>query len=330
MHTTFPFLPLRAALLAGPIAACVFGSVEASAGGVSAGTVIENTAFATYDDGSASRTVSSNTVSILVDELLDVTVVSLNSQPVLASPGEAVLTFEVTNQGNGPEAFDLIARTDLADNEFETAFTSIAIDSNGNGVYDAGVDAFLASSQSTPILASDQAITVFVILDVPAGVEDQQTSGVQLGASAATGTGSPGAEFTGQGEGGGNAIVGTNSASASARGELRAGVTTLSLSKSVSLQDPFGEHSAVPGTLATFTLIADVTGSGAIDDLIVADAIPDGTTYAVGTLTLDGATLSDAAGDDAGAASNENGINVSLGSAAAGAQHTITFTVTID
>ncbi len=330
MHTTFPFLPSRAALLAGSAAVCALGSVEATAGGVRAGTLIENTAIATYDDGAASRTITSNTVTILVDELLDVTVTSLNSQPVLASPGEAVLTFEVTNQGNGPEAFDLIARTNLADNEFETAFTSVAIDSNGNGVYDAGVDEILAASRTTPILAADQAITVFVIVDVPGDVEDQQTSGVELIANATTGTGAPGTAFAGQGEGGGDAIAGTSTASASARGALRAGVATLSLIKSVSFQDPFGEQSAVPGTLATFTLVADVTGSGSIDDLIVVDAIPDGTTYAEGTLTLDDGPLTDASGDDAGEASNENGISVSLGSAAVGAQHTITFTVTID
>ncbi|NQX93778.1 MAG: hypothetical protein HRT64_02435 [Erythrobacter sp.] len=330
MHTKFAHWLLRAAMMTGSTAAWAFGSVQAAAGGVSAGTIIENTAVATYDDGGASRTITSNTVAILVDELLDVTVTSLNSQPLLASPGEAVLTFEVTNQGNGPEAFDLIARTNLADNEFETAFTNMAIDSNGNGAYDDGVDEILAASQSTPVLAADEALLVFVILDVPVDVADQATSEVELVANAATGTGSPGTEFAGQGEGGGDAIVGASTASASARGGLRAGVTTLSLSKSVSFQDPFGEQSAVPGTLATFALVADVTGSGSIDDLIVSDAIPEGTTYAEGSLKLDGAPLTDAAGDDAGEASNQGGISVSLGSAAAGSQHTIMFTVTID
>jgi len=330
MHTMFPSLPIRTALLACSAGVCAFGSVDAIAGGVRAGTLIENTATATYDDGSASRTITSNTVVVRVDELLDVTVTSLNSQPVLTSPGEAVLTYEVTNQGNGPEAFDLIARTNVADNEFETAFTSVAIDSNGNGIYDAGVDEILTSTQTTPILAADEAITVFVVVAIPDDVEDQQVSQVELTASAATGNGTPGTVFAGQGEGGGDAIAGTTTASAGALGALRAGVTTLSLIKSVSFQDPFGEQSAVPGTLATFTLIADVAGSGSIGDLIVADAIPEGTTYAAGTLTLDENPLSDASGDDAGEASDESGISVALGSAAAGATHTITFTVTID
>ena len=81
----------------------------AFAEGISAGTLIENTATATYEDGSGPQTITSNTVVVRVDELLDVTVTSLDPGPIASTPGEAVLTFEVTNQGNGPEAFELIA-----------------------------------------------------------------------------------------------------------------------------------------------------------------------------------------------------------------------------
>lgn len=309
---------------------CALGSVHAIAGGVGAGTLIENTATATYDDGRATRTISSNKVVVRVDELLDVTVTSLNSEPVLASPGEAVLTFEVTNQGNGPEAFELIVRTGVADNEFETASAGVAIDSNGNGVYEAGVDQILTGPAMTPILAADEAVTVFVIASVPDDVADQQLSQLELTASAVTGNGAPGTVFAGQGEGGGDAVVGSTTASASTLGSLRAGVTSLTLTKSVSFLDPFGQESAVPGTVATYTLLANVVGSGSITDLIIADAIPEGTTYAANSLTLDGGPLSDASGDDAGEATNKDGIRVSLGTAQAGAAHTISFAVTID
>ena len=77
----------------------------ALAAGVSAGTLIENTAVASYDDGAGPRTINSNTVTVRVDELLDVTLTSLDPGPVAARPGEVVLSFELTNQGNGPEAF---------------------------------------------------------------------------------------------------------------------------------------------------------------------------------------------------------------------------------
>lgn len=302
----------------------------ALAGGISAGTLIENTATATYEDGGGSQTISSNTVTVRVDELLDVTVTSLDPGPIATIPGEAVLTFEVTNQGNGPEAFELVANPNVADNDFATSITSIAIDSNGNGVYDEGVDAILTAPETTAVLAADETVTVFVIVDVPDGVTDGQLSQVELTASAATGNGTPGTLFAGQGEGGGDAIVGTTTASATALGALRAGITALELEKSVTLLDPFGGGSAVPGTTATFTLTASVVGSGSLDNVTIADAIPEGTTYAPGTLTLDAAPLTDASGDDPGEAADESGISVSLGTAAAGTTHTITFAVTID
>ncbi|NQX95444.1 MAG: DUF11 domain-containing protein, partial [Erythrobacter sp.] len=85
-----------------------------------------------------------------------------------------------------------------------------------------------------------------------------------------------------------------------------------------------------PGSVATFTLTATVNGTGSIDDLTIADAIPEGTTYAPGTLTLDAAPLTDATGDDAGDASDADGISVALGTTPSGTTHTITFAVTID
>jgi uncharacterized repeat protein (TIGR01451 family) len=305
-------------------------SSPAQAEGVSAGTLIENTATATYEDGEGSRSVDSNTVTVRVDELLDVTVTSLDSGPIGAEPGTAVLTYEVTNKGNGPEAYLLTANPAVAGNDFDTVVVGIAVDTNGNGTYDPGVDAILTAPETTSVLAADQALTVFVIVTVPDGAVDTQASDVELVAQAATGTGAPGTSFVGQGVDGGDAIVGTTGADGSAIGSLQVGITTVDLNKSVVLRDPFGGTGAVPGSVATFTITATVAGSGSVDALVVTDAIPDGTTYSAGTLTLDGNPLTDAAGDDAGAAADADGIRVDLGTVAGGTVHAITFDVTID
>lgn len=305
-------------------------STPALADGVSAGTLIENTASATYDDGDTTRTVDSNTVTVRVDELLDVTTTSLDSGPIGAQPGDVVLTFEVTNKGNGPEAYLLTANPTVAGNDFDTAIVAVAIDTNGNGTYDPGVDEILTAPLTTPELAAEEAITVFVVATVPDGVIDGQASEVELLAEAVTGTGAPGTTFAGQGVDGGDAIVGSTGAAASASGSMIVGIATVDLDKSVSLLDPFGGTGAVPGTVATFTITATVSGSGSVDNLVVTDAIPAGTTYAAGTLALDGAGLTDASGDDAGEASDADGISVDLGTVAAGSVHEITFDVTID
>ncbi len=305
-------------------------SAPALAGGVTAGTLIENTAVASYDDGAGARTINSNTVTVRVDELLDVTLTSQDPGPINTRPGDAVLTFELTNQGNGPEAFTLLANPAVAGNDFDVVVRSIAIDSNGNGVYDAGVDEILTAPQTTAILAPDTVLTVFVLVTVPDGASDRQTSSVDLTAEAVTGSGAPGTVFAGAGVDGGDAIVGTTGALATARGQLVVGVANVELVKSVVLRDPFGGTSAVPGTVATFTILARISGSGTINDLLVTDAIPDGTTYVPGTLALDSAALSDAEDGDAGAASDAAGITVNLGDVTADATASVTFDVVID
>lgn len=298
--------------------------------GVDAGTLIENTASATYDDGAGTQTVQSNTVSVRVDELLDVTVTSLDSGPISTGPGEAILTYEITNQGNGPEAFTLTADPAVAGNDFDTTITSIAVDTNGNGTYDDGVDVILTAPQTTDVLDADETLTVFVIVDVPATATDGQNSDVELTAEAVTGSGTPGTSFAGEGVSGGDAIVGATGADDDATGSLTVGTTAVTLTKAVTVVDPFGGSSIVPGSVATFTITADVSGAGSVDDLVVTDAIPDDTTYVAGTLELDGATLTDASGDDAGEASDASGISVDIGTAAGGSSYEVTFDVTID
>lgn len=313
------------AMLAG-----VFAPSAALAGGVTAGTLIENTAVANFDEAGVPRSINSNTVTVRVDELLDVTLTSLNPGPITAGAGTTVLTYELINQGNGPEAFRLTPNTAVAGNDFDVSFRAIAIDSNGNGTYDEGVDQILAQPQTTEVLAADARLTVFVLVDMPQGTADGQNSNVELTAQAVTGTGSPGTSFSGAGVGGGFAIVGTTGAQANARGALVNAAASLQLVKSVSLRDPFGGTSAVPGTIATFTIEARVSGTGAVSNLVVTDAIPDGTTYAPGTLALDQAALSDAADGDAGTASDTSGIAVTLGNVPAGTTRAVTFDVVID
>lgn len=320
----------------GPLASIIATALLAGAAtpvlaaGVTAGTLIENTATASFDEAGTPRSVDSNTVTVRVDELLDVTVTSLDTGPISTTRGNAVLTFEVTNPGNGPEAFLLTADPAVAGNDFDVTVRGVAIDSDGNGVYEEGVDQVLTGPLTTPVLAPDARVTVFVLVTVPDTAADGDTSNLQLTAAAATGNGTPGTVFAGEGEGGGDAVVGSTGALADARGTLSSAVASVQLVKSVALRDPFGGTSAVPGATATFTIEARVSGSGNVANLIVTDAIPAGTTYVPGTLALDAGTLTDAADTDAGTASDASGISVTLGSVPAGTNRSVTFDVTID
>ena len=301
----------------------------AHATGVTAGTLIQNTASATYTSGASGGTVNSNTVTIKVDELLNVAVAGLTTTPAVAGQSNAVLEYSITNTGNGPEAFKLTANPAVSGNGFDATVQSVVIDSNGNGTYDPGVDQVLATGAATPLIAADGSLKVFVIVSLPAGATDGQTSKVQLTADAATGTGTPGTVFAGQGDGGGDAVVGSSTASANATDNLIASLASVALTKSALIVDPFGGSQPVPGAVVTYTLTASVSGTGQATALHVTDIIPTGTTYQPGTLSLDAGALTDPADIDAGQAS-ASGVDVNLGTVNGGTSKIVKFNVKIN
>lgn len=318
-----------AALAAVAAASALAAHAPLAAQATPAGVVIESTAEATYDDGGASRSVSSNIVQVRVDEVLSVALASSDAGPVAAREGPAVLRFVIENTGNGPEQFVLEPLTSVAGNGFDAVLDGVAVDGNGNGAYDAGIDQILPAPATLASLPADGSATVFVLLDIPAGLADGATSEVRLTARAATGTGAPGTVFASAGEGGGDAVAGSGSASAASSGALVASSSSVTLVKWASVADPFGGTAAVPGAIVTYSIRALVSGSAGVTGLVVSDAIPANTTYRANSLERDGTALTDAAGDDAGEASAA-GINVNLGTLAGGVSSTVSFAVAIN
>lgn len=318
--------PFRLTL--GAVAALAGGSAQAA--GVPAGTLIENIATATYASGAGTASVQSNQVTLRVDEVLDVAVASLVGAPVAAGSAPAVLSFAVTNTGNGNEAFRLSANPSVAGNPFTGTIQAMAVDSNGNGTYEPGVDALIATGGTTPVLAADSAARVFVLVALPAGAADSAISQIRLDATAATGSGPAGTTFAGQGDGGVDAIAGATTAQSGALAGIVARLGAVSLTKSVQITDPFGGTRPVPGALVTYSLVTHLSGTGGADGVVVTDGIPAGTAYQPGTLRLDGTTLTDATDADAGRAGSA-GIQVDLGTLPGGsADRTISFTVKIN
>lgn len=316
---TASFMALFAALAATP----------AYASGVPAGTLIKNTASATYSDGAAPKTIESNTATVQVDELLNVTSTWQDGSALPVSAGTSVLTFEITNTGNGPEAFKLTADAAVAGNDFDVTVNGIAYDTNGNGVYDEGVDVILGAGDATPIIDADNSLTVFVLVSAPAEAADGQTSSVDLIAKAATGSGTPGTVFTGEGEDGSNAVVGATGADTTSQGDLTASIARVSLVKSATIANTYGGEEAIPGAVVTYSIVATVDGSGSISGLTVTDIIPANTSYQAGSLKLDGTGLSDPDDSDEGKA-DASGIAVAVGTVAAGTSRTVSFDVVIN
>lgn len=316
-------------------AAALAAAQPAFAAGTPAGTDIENIAEATYDTPSGPVTIQSNTVIIKVDELLDVTVASTDPGDVTTLPGATgnVLTYQVTNTGNGSEAFRLTANVANGGDDFDPTLTQTVLDTNGNGVYDPGVDTVYVAGTNDPVLAPDQSIRVFVITGTPVGVVDGNRADVSLAAVANTGSGAPGTSFPGAGQGGGNAVVGSTGADGIDNGFLAVQAASITLVKSATIADPFGGNRPVPGAIITYSIIANISGSGSLANLVITDPIPAGTTYEVNTITHQAgvappAGLTDAADSDAGLFDGTR-VTVSAGTVPAGQTRTVTFKVKI-
>jgi uncharacterized repeat protein (TIGR01451 family) len=321
---------LRTIAFCSSAALAVFGASTAHATGTLAGTDITNIATASYESGGSTVEINSNPVVIKVDELLDVTAVSGDPGDIITTNGalNVVSTFRITNTGNGPEAIRLTPNVVNGGDDFDPTLVQVVLDTNGNGVYDPGVDTIYVAGTNDPLLAPDQIITVFVLTNVPAAQDNGDRAQVRLTAAATTGTGAPGTTFAGAGQGGGNAVVGTTGADADAAGFLLINAASVALVKSATVVDPFGGTTSVPGSIITYRLVATVSGTGSLNNLAINDPIPASSQYVVSSITLEGGAMTDAADADQG---NFNGsrVSVALGNVPAGQTRTVTFKVRV-
>ncbi len=313
----------KAALLAAGLVA----SSATWAVGTPAGTIISNTATATFDDPATGTTgvTSSDSADLTVLELISVNVTAENTTPVVTEAGDTqqVLTFTVTNTGNGSEAFNLDA-TNLAGDEIDAENIQVYIDTNGDGELDAGDQLLTAGSTiNLDANASNPDATVFVVVDIPAAGNVGDTADIQLAATSNTpgaATGTPGDLLAGEGTGVSDAVVGnklTDSASATFTIGEPPTEATVNIEKTVASRvDPFGGTTDIPGTVVTYQIAVEVVG-GDVENLVITDSIPSQMQYVADSVTVDGATQTDAADGDITSVTGAD-VSVNLGSVATG------------
>jgi uncharacterized repeat protein (TIGR01451 family) len=305
---------------------------HARAAGVAAGTIIQNTANVEYTTPSgATVSDTSNTATLRVDEVLDVTVSRSGANDITVSPNSTgqALAFTVTNNGNGQEAFRLSTNLLVSGDQFDPSNGRLAIDTNGNGQYDPSIDQPYVAGQNDPLLNPDTSVTVFILSDIPASLQNSNRGLAELSAQAVTGTGAPGFSFAGMGNGGGDAVVGATRARATDTSAYVATLVNTQFIKTQSIIDPQGGNTTVPGSIITYTLTTQVSGSGTLSGAAVIDPIPAQTSYIAGSMRLNGAPLSDTPDSDSGQLT-ANGIQVNLGTLVAPATQTVTFQVKLN
>lgn len=283
------------------------------AAGTSAGQAVTNEAQLRFRlTGATSDGLLEVRVDTLVDELLDVVVVSDDSGPVLvSSPAQqAVLQYSVTNTGNGNEVFRLVANPAVVGDEFDLLNPRLFFETNSiPGLQTgAGGDTAYTVSANDPLLAADASMVVYAQVDVPGGLSAADSGLLELRAVAITvianaGTDDPDASafppvataYAGAGDALSGppvtAVVGathdTGNLLLRAQGAVQVNGEVLALTKTViAVDDPSGGNTLVPGSIVTYELSVTVSAGATASDIIISDPVPVDLEYQAGTLTV--------------------------------------------
>jgi uncharacterized repeat protein (TIGR01451 family) len=253
----------------------------------------------------------------VVDNKVNLALVETGGAVTTAVPGaiDRVTTFTITNTGNTAQGFTFAAANQTGASAVILATADaidvsnfrIFVDSNGNGVYDAGVD----TATSVLTLSPDASVSVFVLADMPAGATNGQQANVTLTATTTTAGSATAVVATAGGDTAGVdivfgdaattelAFVGTSAANdgkATARDAYRIASAVISVAKTpLLICDPFNGSGVtrknIPGSIVRWTITisnaATATSSATLAQVV--DTLDTNTTFDANLVTGSGA-----------------------------------------
>ena len=284
------------------VSIALMGANPAMAAGTTAGTSIKNDVTVSYSVGGVAQTDKQASDTFTVDRKINLSVVELDGVTTQVSPGQtaAVTAFTVTNTSNQTLDFAVAAsqlvggtaKHNGTDN-FDVSNLQVFVDTNGNNIYDPGVDTATFIDE----LAADASRTVFILGDIANTRVTGDVAGVVLTATAREGgtIGTQGAVVT-QTAGANTAGVDTVFADIAGKTDAArdgkfssdddytvaaANLTVVKFSKIIS--DPFNNTTnpkAIPGAIIEYCIgVANATGSAPATNLNISDTLPTGITY---------------------------------------------------
>ena len=294
-------------------------SLPAAAIGTPAGLSVRNEVVVQFAVEGEPQPPVARQVDVLVDELLDVVVVNTDVGSVVVNESQtgAVQTYNVTNQGNGTEEFRLVPRTTLINDNFDTTFSALHLESNGvlGLQLGPGGDTLYVPGSNDPLLNPGGQQIVYVAADVPAGVPVGDTSLLSLDAvplTIVTGSGtddSAQANFPAVGTpfvGLGDPPLGTTNTAAAVTAVVGTSFDpgqptftdlhdfiiedpVVEITKSVaSVVDPEGGSPVIPGSVISYQILVEVAAGESASNILVVDPLPIEVGYSVGTLLVTG------------------------------------------
>jgi len=349
----------RASQRLGAVSLLVLAALAATpayAAGTAAGSTITNTVQVNFQVGGVAQTAVSASDTFTVDRKINVTVAAVGTTTTTVSPGQlaAVTAFTVTNLSNATLDFALTAAQQTGGagahsntDNFDVSNVKIYVDTNSNGVYDAG------DTQVTYLdeLAADGAKTVFVVADIPLGRATNDVAAVTLTATGREGgaAGSMGAALvqtttantasmdTVFADGAG-ATDAARDAAFSAKNDYTVLAAALSAVKTDRvISDPLNgttNPKAIPGAVVEYCIaVSNAAGGATATNVALTDVLPTATTYqsSFGILlngTVTGGTCN--ADGVAGGTFASGTVSGTLASVVAADTRTLVFRVTIN
>lgn len=292
---------------AGLAAALLLGALPAQAAGTAAGITITNEVTLDYEVSGVGQNPETANVEFLVDRRVDVTVTA-DTGGLTVVPGATgrLLEFTVTNLSNDTQDFALSA-VNAGGDDFNSVGDALQVFVESGATL--GYQPLEDLATYIDELAADDDIKVYVIADIPLGLDDADVANIVLtatahqstavdgsytatvgslaaGASANTNVGSPDDPayvdtVLGDGAGSTDAV---ESGDFSATDSYIVETATLAIAKySKVISDPFNGVSAnakaIPGAVVEYCLIVTNSGSVNASNIVLTDAIPANTTY---------------------------------------------------
>jgi hypothetical protein len=293
--------------------------------GVSAGTVIKNSASLSFSIEDERFQIKSNVNKSVVDQLVDVKVSWMDTTAITVSAGEKkkVLSFMVLNSGNGRDKFRLFADSIGYKSDFTVARKVIYLDRNHNYRFDSA-----DRVRKTYALNADQEQMFFVVSTIKkdTSIPSGSDSFINFRAvSTVGGSGETGRIHKRRGVKKVDAIDGFSGGISEDEGAYKLLVANVVLAKDVT-EDAQG--------IITVSIDVRVVGEGSVKKVNIVDEIPNETIYIKNTLQLDGMSLSDQKDGDQGRykrkyLSRKAQILMSLGELDTSSHHTITYNLRI-
>lgn len=310
-------------------AALAFAPTVAAAApvGTTANSTISNSATVSYSVGGvAQSSITSSADQFTVDRKIDLVVTTQDTSAVIVTPGQtnAVTTFSVTNNSNATIDFLLAASQQSGgaakfsgSDTKDVSNVRIYVETNGT----AGWQATDTLASSLAAVASGDAVTVYVVSDVPLTMAQADQATVILTAQAASGATAVGGTPAGTAGTGGTAISQTPLATANgkntmetvfadaqaeaatsdglkdgkhaARSDYKVDTATLTVAKySRVISDPFSGATsprAIPGAVVEYCIVV-VNSSSTVDasSVSVSDTIDTSTLQSITVPTVGG------------------------------------------